>query len=97
MGRMVRSFRDFRSDVTRHMMTHSHPYAIHEKALNAERNHGPHYWQVNEGGKWRDEVVEIAETGSKPVVEVCATKCRLHCFQKENTIHYRMYVREKHV
>jgi hypothetical protein len=42
-------------------------------------------------------VVEIAEAGSEPVVEVCATKCRLHCFQKEYAIHYKMYVREKNV
>ena len=41
-------------------------------------------------------MVEIAEAGSEPVVEVCATKYRLHCFQKEYAIHYGMYVKEKH-
>jgi hypothetical protein len=38
-------------------------------------------------------VVEFAEAGSKPVVEVHATKYCLHCFQKEYAIHYGMYVR----
>ena len=42
-------------------------------------------------------MVDVAEVGSKPVVEVSATKWRLYCFQKEYTIHYKMYVREKHV
>lgn len=42
-------------------------------------------------------MVEVAEAGSKPVVEVRATKCRLRCFQKEYAIHYKMYVREERV
>ena len=62
---------------------------MHEKELNDERNHGSHYWQVNEGSKWR-EVINISEAGGKPVVEVRATKCRLYRFQKEYTIHYIM-------
>ena len=70
---------------------------MYEKELNTKRNHGAHYWQVKEGSIWRDEVVKIAEAGSEPVVEVRAAKCRLHCFQKEHNIHYKTYVREKHV
>ena len=41
-------------------------------------------------------MVEVAKAGSEPVVEVRATECCLHCFQKEYTIHYKMYVREKY-
>ena len=70
---------------------------MHEKELNDERNHGPHYWQVNEGSKWRKEVIGISEACGKPVVEVRATKCRLYCFQKEYAIDYILYVRGKHV
>ena len=40
-------------------------------------------------------MVEFAEAGSEPVVEVHATKYCLHCFQKEYAVHCRMYVREK--
>ena len=42
-------------------------------------------------------MVDVAEARSKPVIEVGATKYRLYCFQKEYAIHYKMYVREKHV
>ena len=39
---------------------------------------------------------DIAETGSEPVVEVCAAKCRLHGFQKEYAIHYQTTSGEEH-
>lgn len=39
--------------------------------------------------------MEIAEVGSKPVVEVGAAKHCLYCFQKEYTIHYKIFVRER--
>ena len=38
-------------------------------------------------------MAEFAEASSEPVVEVCAAKYCLHCFQKEYAIHYKMYVR----
>jgi hypothetical protein len=42
-------------------------------------------------------VVKFAEASSEPVVEVRATKYRLYCFEKEYAIHYKIYVREKHM
>ena len=38
---------------------------------------------------------EFAKAGSEPIIEVHATKYRLHCFQTEYAIHYRTYVSEK--
>ena len=70
-----------------------HPYAIHEKELNAYRDHGSQYLQVKKGRKRRHKLVSIAKSGSKPIVEVGAAKHCLHCFQKEYTIHYEIFVR----
>jgi hypothetical protein len=41
-------------------------------------------------------LVFVAKANREPVVEVCAAKCRLDCFQKKYTIHYKIFVREKY-
>ena len=42
------------------------------------------------------EVIGIAEVVNKPIVEACTGECSLHCLPKHCTIHYKIYVSEKH-
>ena len=67
-----------------------------EKKLNTQRNHGSHYRQVKKGSKRLSEIEIVAKAGSKPVVEVRATKYCLHCFEKEYTIHYKNMCQGEH-